>query len=109
MLFGSTWQFGVEAETAPSDAQAVVRRLRLKERDGRVDGMLLVVRDTRRVRDFFASGDEFFRPTFPTSARSALGSLRAGAKPAGNAIIVVGYGPRPATPRSAPASPSLPR
>ena len=91
MLIGSTWRFGVEAETAPADAQAVVRRLRLKERDGRVDGMLLVVRDTRRVHDFLATGDELFRPTFPISARSALRSLRSGERPAGNAIIVVGY------------------
>jgi transcriptional regulator with XRE-family HTH domain len=100
MVLGPDWRFGVEAETAPADAQALLRRLRLKERDGVVDGALLVVRDTRRVRDFLAAGRDVLGPAFPTSARAALASLRAGSRPAGNAVIVVPYGGRTPTPTS---------
>lgn len=101
MLLGRSWRFGVEAETAPADAQALVRRLRLKERDGVVDGMLLVVRDTRRVRDFLAAGRDVLGLAFPIPARTALAGLRAGTPPTGNAVIVVPYGRRtPITPPS---------
>jgi transcriptional regulator with XRE-family HTH domain len=98
MLLGAGWRFGVEAETAPADAQALVRRLRLKERDGIVDGVLLVVRDTRRVRDFLAAGRDVLVPAFPVSTRAALASLRTGSPPVGSAVIVVPYGRRTPTP-----------
>jgi len=107
MLIGRGWRFGVEAETAPADAQAFARRIGLKERDGHVDGVLLVVRETRRVRAFLAAATPVFGPAFPVPAREALTSLRAGTKPVGNAIIVVPYrrgGPPAVAPRDgAPA------
>lgn len=95
MLLGPDWRFGVEAETAPGDAQALVRRVRLKERDGAVDGVLLVVRDTRRVRGFLAAAPDMLGLAFPVPARSVLASLRAGSRPAGNAVIVVPYPRQP--------------
>lgn len=68
MLFGREWRFGVEAETAPTDSQALARRARLKERDGLVDGMLLILRKTRRAREFLAAAGDVIE-TFPVPAR----------------------------------------
>ena len=91
LLWTRVWRFGVEAETGPRDAQALARRLQLKERDGLVDGVLLVVRESRRVRDFLAAAWPILGPAFPVPARQALASLRAGRRPAANAVIVVPY------------------
>jgi transcriptional regulator with XRE-family HTH domain len=49
MVRGSGWRYGTEAETHPTDAQALGRRTELKHRDGQVDGVLLVLPDTRHV------------------------------------------------------------
>jgi transcriptional regulator with XRE-family HTH domain len=87
MVIGGDWRFGVEAETAPHDAQALARRLALKLRDGEVDGVLLIVRDTRHVRDFLALGIGVLGPLLPLPPRQALRSLRAGLRPAHGSII----------------------
>ncbi len=99
---GPNWCFGVEAETLPRDAQALVRRLQLKQRDGDVNGVLLVVRDTRRTREFLhAAGDEL-AGAFPFSGRRASELLAAGIQPEGSAVVLVGRGlAPPARPRSA--------
>src|SRR3954451_9133639 len=47
-----TWQYGVEAESRPTDGQALSRRLFLKKRDGGVDGVILVHPQTRGGRAF---------------------------------------------------------
>jgi transcriptional regulator with XRE-family HTH domain len=91
MITGVGWRFGVEAETAPRDGQAVTRRLALKLRDGEVDGLILLVRDTNRTRAFIDEAREALASMFPTPARQALSSLRAGRCPVGNALIVVPY------------------
>lgn len=87
MIAGVDWRFGVEVETAPNDAQALARRLTLRLRDGDVDGLVLVVRDGPRIRDFLAGGEAVLRPLFPLSPRHALAALREGFRPPGNAII----------------------
>ena len=46
---------GVEAETAPTDVQALERRLALKERDGGAEHVVLLLLDTRRNRPRFVS------------------------------------------------------
>lgn len=89
MVSGTGWRYGVEAETAPHDAQALLRRLALKERDGDVDGLLLLLRDSRRVRDFLrAAGDEL-APRFPIRGAAAMARLRNGENPTGSAVIVI--------------------
>lgn len=87
VITGVDWRFGVEVETAPNDAQALARRLTLRLRDGEVDGLVLVVRDGLRVRDFLAGAEAVLQPLFPSSPRQALIALRAGLRPPGNAII----------------------
>ncbi|MEO7117751.1 MAG: helix-turn-helix transcriptional regulator, partial [Candidatus Limnocylindrales bacterium] len=43
-------ELGVEAETHIADSQAVIRRVQLKQRDGRVARVVLVVADTKHNR-----------------------------------------------------------
>jgi transcriptional regulator with XRE-family HTH domain len=86
---GPGWRYGAEAETAPSDGQALGRRLQLKLRDGGVDGVLLIVPRTRRVRDFLKVAGSGFLDLFPVPGDRALELLAAGADPGGSAIIIL--------------------
>jgi transcriptional regulator with XRE-family HTH domain len=86
---GRDWRYGVEAETAPRDSQAVARRLQLKIRDGDVDGCLLVVRPTVQTRRFLATAGDLLRAAFPVDGAGALELLRAGVDPGGSAIVVL--------------------
>lgn len=99
MILGSDWRFGAEAETAPRDGQAVARRLALKLRDGGVDGLILILRDTHRSRLFVEETRTHLGDLFPVRARVALASLRAGRRPEGNAVIVLPYDARRHTQR----------
>jgi transcriptional regulator with XRE-family HTH domain len=89
MVQGNDWRFGVEAETAPRDGQALVRRLQLKLRDGYVDGVILVLRDTRQARAFVIAAEPELKSPFPTSARDVLAALRRGDRPPGSGIVVL--------------------
>jgi transcriptional regulator with XRE-family HTH domain len=89
LLQGRDWRYGVEAETAPRDVQALARRLTLKLRDGHVDGILLVLPRTRRVREFLEVGRPLLEPLLPVAGRVALASLRRGEDPGGGSIVVV--------------------
>jgi transcriptional regulator with XRE-family HTH domain len=86
---GSAWRYGVEAETGPRDSQALARRLRVKERDGEVDGVILVLPTSRRSREFLEAAGEMLRPSFPVDGRRALELLAAGVDPGGSAIVVI--------------------
>ena len=80
---------GVEAETRPTDLQALQRRLALKLRDGGVDELILVLADTRHNRAFLqAHGDELMRQ-FPVPGRRAMELLAAGAHPGGCAVVLL--------------------
>jgi transcriptional regulator with XRE-family HTH domain len=89
MVQGSDWRYGVELESAPSDAQAITRRCQLKHRDGGVDGVLLVVPDTQRARAFVHTMSAVAGDTFPVPSRDALNRLRRGQDPGGSAIVIV--------------------
>lgn len=86
---GPDWCFGVEAETLPRDAQALIRRLQLKLRDGGLDGVLLVLRHTRRTREFLHASADELAGAFPVPGRRASELLAAGFEPDGNAAILV--------------------
>lgn len=106
LIVGGGWRIGVEAETAPRDAQALVRRLGLKRRDGAVDAVILLVRDTDRTRGFLREARRLLDADFPVSGSRALELLGAGASPGGSAVVMIRRGtaipPRPA-PRPYPA------
>lgn len=87
---GPDWCFGIEAETLPRDAQALVRRLQLMLRDGGgLDGVVLVVRDTRRTREFLRAAADELAGAFPIPSRRASELLAAGLAPEGSAVILV--------------------
>jgi len=79
----------VEAETRLRDMQALERRLALKQRDGGIDRLVLVMGDTAHNRAVLRAAREGLRAGFPLDTRMALAALRAGRRPRANAIIVV--------------------
>lgn len=89
MVRGADWRFGVEAETSPRDAQALVRRLQLKQRDGSVDGVILLVRDTRQSRAFLDLATPELAAFLPHRTHAVMAALRRGSRPPGNGIVVV--------------------
>ena len=89
MISGRGFRYGAEAETHPTDAQALARRLAAKERDGEVDGVLLVLPATHHVRGFLAAAGDILAPSFPVAGRRALELLGAGLDPGGSSIIVL--------------------
>jgi transcriptional regulator with XRE-family HTH domain len=86
---GSEFIYGVEAETAPHDAQALLRRIHAKERDSDVDGVILLVRATLQTRRFLAEARDLLADSFPVDGSRALELLGAGVAPGGNAVIVL--------------------
>lgn len=88
VVSGNGWRYGVEAETRPTDAQALGRRLRLKVRDGGVDGVLLVLPPTRHTRRFLAAASDELALLFSVPGARALELLEVGVDPGGSAIIV---------------------
>jgi hypothetical protein len=89
LIGGPTWTYGVEAETHPTDGQALLRRLELKARDGDVDGVVLLLPRTRHTRLFLASAGDLLRPTFLVPGPRALELLRAGVDPGGSAVVIL--------------------
>lgn len=89
LVAGVGWRFGVEVETQPSDEQALLRRLALKERDGEVDGVILVVPDTRRVRHFLRAAGPQLATRFPVTGGQAIARLARGEHPGGSAVVVL--------------------
>jgi len=83
------WQYGAEAETHPTDGQALARRLELKVRDGAVNGVILILPPTRHTRLFLAAAGDLLAPVFPVPGRRALELLRAGVDPGGNSVVIV--------------------
>lgn len=98
LIAGTGWRYGVEVESLPRDAQALVRRLHLKERDGEVDGVLLVLPDTRRVRIFQRLAAEELDAAFPVPGQTALRRLAAGLDPGGSAVILIPRARHPSQP-----------
>lgn len=86
-LRGDSFRVGVEAETRLRDIQALDRRLALKERDGGMDRLLLVVLDSRANRAVVRAHHAVFDARFPVAGARALELLAVGADPGGNALI----------------------
>jgi transcriptional regulator with XRE-family HTH domain len=95
LIRGPGWRYGVEAETAPRDAQALLRRLQLKRRDGRVDGIVLLLRSTAQTRRFLGEAGGLLAADFPVPGRRALALLQGGLDPGGSAVVVLPLRRRP--------------
>ncbi len=89
LIRGPDWREGVEAEMGPRDGQALARRLMLKQRDGSVAGVILLLPKTRRIRTFLTSAGPALRADFPLRGELILDRLGDGLAPGGSGIVVL--------------------
>ncbi|HEX2140943.1 MAG TPA: hypothetical protein VHK28_01540 [Candidatus Limnocylindria bacterium] len=89
MIVKPSIRTGFELESVLSAAEAVARRVALKQRDARLEAMVLVLADTRANRAAVAAARATLQGAFPTNARAVLAELRAGRSPQGNGILLV--------------------
>ena len=69
--------------------QALDRRLALKERDGDVDIIIMVVAGSAANRIALEAHREALRPRLPLDGRAVLESLRAGRLPDASGLVVL--------------------
>lgn len=81
-------RIGVDAETRARDGQELERRFALKERDGGVDRVVMLLSDTRVNRSFLRERAASFAARFPIPGSVALRALADGRDPGGNAVIL---------------------
>jgi hypothetical protein len=80
---------GVEAETRVRDVQALVRRLRERERDGGVDQIVLVLAESAVNRRLLPELLEALGPRFATPPRLIRRALREGQPLPGSGVLFV--------------------
>jgi len=89
MVRGEGWKLGVEAETRPSDLQALQRRIALKQRDSALDHVVVLIAKTRRnvllVREYAPT----LADIFPVPGTTALERLQIGASPGGSSLLLL--------------------
>ena len=88
-LAGDGWRHGYEAETRPTDRQALERRIELKARDGEVDGVSLLLIDSRHNREFVRVEPAALLARFPVPATRALQALAAGSIRVAGCVILL--------------------
>jgi len=80
---------GVEAEMRIRDWQRLERRLALKQRDGGVTRIVLLVADTRTNRVALAAAGAALGVSFPVSAQAAIAAIKEGRDPGGSSMILL--------------------
>lgn len=80
---------GVEAVTRVRDVQALVRHIRLRERDGGVDHVLLVLSDSVHNRALVGQLIEALGPRFATPPRDIRTALRQGRPVPGSGVVLM--------------------
>ncbi len=65
VIEGQGWRIGVEAETRLHDVQSLLRRVALKQRDGAVSAVILLVNDTANNRRVLGSSGSSSGPSSP--------------------------------------------
>ena len=80
---------GVDLETRVHDVQQLVRRTRLRERDGHVDAILLVLADTAHDRRIRADLVGALGSDYETPPRGILNCLRVGRRLPGSGVILL--------------------
>lgn len=78
----------VEAETRVDDVQALLRRIRAKQRDLGSRRVILLLSDSRNNRSVLAHHPEL-AAEFPIHPRACLRALSAGVDPGGDAILLL--------------------
>ena len=89
VISGDGWRVGVEAETRLSDVQALERRIALKQRDGDVLAVVLLVNDTAHNRRVVADDSLRLRDQFPGKTREAFRLLGRCHPPTANTILLL--------------------
>jgi transcriptional regulator with XRE-family HTH domain len=85
---GPSWTAHVDAETRIRDAQALERRLALKQRDTPATRVILLLADTRTNRLILRSlGSPLVSASVP--GRAILDALRAGQDPGGSGVVLL--------------------
>jgi hypothetical protein len=72
------WRTEARKETRIRDIQALVRRIRLRERDGGVDTIVIVLADSSANRRLAGALREALGADYETSPRQVMSALRAG-------------------------------
>jgi hypothetical protein len=88
LLRESTFEVMFEAETRVDDLQALIRRIRSKQRDLGCARVVLLLSDTRHHRELIRLHPEL-REEFPVSPRRGLRALAAGVDPGGDLLILL--------------------
>jgi hypothetical protein len=90
MVVGAERPAFTEAETRIGDAQALERRIRLKQRDDpRATIVLLVAARTDHNRRVIGAHREALRDLLPLDGRPILEALRRGRCPGGSGIVLL--------------------
>jgi transcriptional regulator with XRE-family HTH domain len=89
LLSGPTVTIAVEAITRLRDAQAQLRAAALKQRDGQVSRLVILIRATHSNREALASAADVLATNFPLGTRATLRALEAGADPGDNGIVLL--------------------
>jgi transcriptional regulator with XRE-family HTH domain len=79
----------VEAESRLRDVQATQRRIELKQRDGQIRCVILLINDSPGNRRALALHRLALSTTFPLSGREVLAALSAGRTPAANGLLLM--------------------
>jgi hypothetical protein len=82
-------RFAVEAEARLRDLQAVERRIALKQRDGMMPIVILLVNDTAANRAALKLHERDLRASFPLDGRALLKAIDEGRTPAANGILLM--------------------
>jgi transcriptional regulator with XRE-family HTH domain len=80
---------GVEAETRPTDLQAVIRAMAAKLRDSGADRMILLLLSSHANRAVVARHVAMMRQAFPLDTRATLAALAAGRDPGANGLVML--------------------
>ncbi|MBA2719707.1 MAG: hypothetical protein H0U52_10775 [Chloroflexi bacterium] len=79
----------IEAESRLRDIQALKRRVALKQRDGKIDRVILLVNDTAANRRILRAVREELRDQFPLDSRDVLRAVRQGLAPAASGLVIL--------------------
>jgi hypothetical protein len=88
-LRGDDYRVGVDLETRIHDIQALTRRTRLRDRDGGVDAILIVLSDSSTNRRLVGDLRAALGAEYGTIPRATLSALRAGRRLPGSGLILV--------------------
>jgi transcriptional regulator with XRE-family HTH domain len=89
LLTSGNQTIAIEAITRFHDAQAQLRSAALKQRDGRVNRLVLLVSATHHNRAALASAADLLVTSFPVPMRRLLAALTVGDDPGDNGIVLL--------------------